>query len=198
MRFIVRIAIFAWIVSGSTAYGCSLAPSYLPDEFGGNGVALGNIAQRANKIVLGTFTKNEDTTDLAFNISKTLNSWKWFTAKNIKRVSFRDVDQHYLLSGIDNEAFPSSEKALGFVKSLDSNLSVKPNIAYGVGGPIAGIFHGTDCERFVIVYEEQEYLVFLDVSNYVIARFAINKLPVEDIKAFIKSIDETLSESQND
>ena len=176
------------------SHACTFAPKYLSQEFGSDNVVLGNFVERADKIVLGKFASTNTSKNYIFNVSKSIKPDRQFFFKRKETLSFSNVKQKYFYEGLDDHTFVSADDLLRFIEILKSNGQYLPELKYGVGGVLSGISHGSDCERFVIVFDNQQYLVFLDNKKTVIAKFAIDLETFGNIKTLLKEINSSLVE----
>lgn len=196
MRLLAVIIAFGLLTTNELSHACTIAPSYLPHEFGSNEVALGNIVKRANKIVLGKFSETDRPDKLNLHISKSFKPEKKFFFRRKQIVSFNKVQQTHFISGLDEREFTSETSLFSFIETFRPFYKTNPstNIEYGTSGVVSGIFHGTDCERFVIMHSEQPYLTFLNEKNIIMARLAINKKAFGDLKTTLEKLDNVLAE----
>lgn len=169
--------------TGTAAQACLVAPDYLAGEFGSKGVVLGNVSEEADKIIIGRFRTSTLKNTVSFKPKKKIKPQRFFSTKKEINLSYRDVpsDKIYRYDGKDDQAFKSYSELKRFITqmrpSIDSN-----NISYGAGGYIAGIHHGTDCDRFVMLNLHQYYLVYLNSENIVLASFPIKSVSKEFIR----------------
>jgi len=161
------------------AQSCSIAPSYLDNEFGADGVVLDDFTKTSKTVFIGKLSKNENGKLISVKPSLLTKTNK--SKRKVANIYFRDVEENkiYIFNGKDKTEFSSFSDFENYISEFKVtwlNNSPKPHLLnYGVGGPIAGIHHGTDCERFVLLYMMQDYLIYLDDKNYVQAMFPINK-----------------------
>ena len=194
MRLLTSIALASFLTISGVGHACTLAPDYLPQEFGSDGIVLGNIVERADKIMLGRYTKSKNTDGYVLNVSRSFKPTRRFSFNQTEDLSFNNVKQKYFYYGLDKNAFVSADTLLGLLEALRSNYEISAKTQYGVGGILSGISHGTDCERFVLVFDNQEYLVFLDNERSVIAQFAINSETFGNVNTLLKRVNLALTE----
>ena len=176
----MRSFIASWIVllslfAGNQVYACSLAPDYLDGEFGADGVSLSDISKHAHQIAFGQFIDVAGSVQF-LTIKRIKPRLSFFKKKKI-HIQFREVPvkKVYLYDGKNEKEF----KSFSELKSFTGQFRVPAlaaNIIYGAGGPIAEIAHGSDCERFVMLKPNQNYLVYLDAENTVQANFPIKSI----------------------
>jgi len=153
-KFIFKLTIGFCLYAGNQAHACSMAPSYLDDEFGSHRVSLSDVSKQAHKIVVGHYIESKNREFLQLLIRERIKSDERIFRKRKINVHFREVPTSKVY-------LPGSD-----VKGL----------IYGAGGPMAGIAHGSDCERFVMLHPDQNYLVYLDEEHVVQASFPIKSI----------------------
>ena len=175
--FIFHFVILLCLLAGNQAYACSIAPQYLDGEFGLDGVVLGNISEAADKIFIGRFRNLNLDNEVTFKPIKKIKPRRFFSTKNEISLSFRDMpnEKVHRYDEKDDQAFESFSELKRFVTQMRPSIA-SDNISYGTGGPIAGIHHGSDCERFVLAYLDQDYLIYLGPQNAVLASFPIQSV----------------------
>ena len=194
MRLLVGIITASLITMTGVYHACSIPPQYLPSEYGSDNIKLGNVVKRADKIILGKYIKINNSDDYIFNVSKSLKPDRKIFFKRKEKISFTNVKQKYLYEGVDDNPFVSTDDLFHFINSLKSNSQNYSKLQYGVGGVLSGISHGSDCERFVMMFDGQQYLTFLDAKNVAIAQFGVGSANVMNVKALLSKIDSTLNE----
>ena len=194
MRLLVGIITASLITMTGVSHACSIPPQYLPSEYGSDNIKLGNVVKRADKIILGKYIKINNSDDYIFNVSKSLKPDRKIFFKRKEKISFTNVKQKYLYEGVDDNPFVSTDDLFHFINSLKSNSQNYSKLQYGVGGVLSGISHGSDCERFVMMFDGQQYLTFLDAKNVAIAQFGVGSANVMNVKALLSKIDSTLNE----
>jgi len=165
------------LLAGQQAHACSVAPQYLNGEFGSDGVLLGNISENADKIIIGRFIESDVENSVSFLVKKRIKPRLRSLSKKKIPVRFHKVPSNrvYLYDGKRDGEFSSFSELKSFISPFRTSVS-KVNVIYGSGGPLAGIHHGSDCERFVMPLQDQNYLVYLDSKNVVQASFPIKSV----------------------
>ena len=194
MRLLAGITFAGFLTLNGVSHACTIPPEYLPSEFGSDDIELGNIVKRAKKIVLGKYIEINKSEGFTLSVSKSLKPDRKFFFKRKEKIPFTNVKQRYLHEGLDDNAFVSAENLYNFISGLKSNSQYSSNLKYGVGGILSGISHGSDCERFVMMFDGQQYLVFLDSENLAIAQFGISSENTLNLKALLTKIDSALVE----
>ena len=166
------------ILPNMQAHACFVAPEYLENEFGSDGVSLGDFSETAEKIMIGRFVKRKSG-NLNFRPSEYIKTNE--SKSHLQDIHFSNVKKShlYLYVGQDDNQYKSFPDLKEFISDFQIKWLVEPPahdlVRYGFGGPIAGIWHGTDCERLVVLYRYQDYLIYLDERNTVLASFPINR-----------------------
>ena len=175
MRFIIA----SWLILlglflGNQAFACSIAPHYLNGEFGSKGVVLRNVSSDAHKILIGRFRKAKSRNDVFFKPKKNIKPKTFFSTKKDIHLTFLEVQREkiYLYEGQEDQVFDSFFELRKFITLMRPSTDLD-SLEYGSGGPIAGVHHGTDCQRFVLAHLDQDYLIYLDSKNKVMASFPI-------------------------
>ena len=194
MRLLAGIIFAGFLTLSGISHACTTPPKYLPSEFRSDDIELGNIVKRADKIVLGKYIGINKSEGFTLSVSKSLKPDRNFFFKRKEKVLFTNVKQRYIHRGLDDNAFVSAEDLFRFISVLKSNSQYSSNLKYGVGGILSGISHGSDCERFVMMFDGQQYLVFLDSENLAIAQFGISSENTLNLKALLTKIDSALVE----
>ena len=176
-KFIFKLTIGFCLYAGNQAHACSLAPSYLDDEFGSHRVSLSDVSKQAHKIVVGHYIESKNREFLQLLIRERIKSDERIFRKRKINVHFREVptSKVYLHTGKEEQEFGSFTELENFIRQFRTGSDVK-GLIYGAGGPMAGIAHGSDCERFVMLHPDQNYLVYLDEEHVVQASFPIKSI----------------------
>lgn len=169
--------------AATAAQACFVAPDYLEGEFGSKDVLLDNVSEKADKIIIGRFRTGTIKNAVSFKPKKKIKPRRFFSMKKEVNLSFRNVSNNkiYLYEGKDNQESANFSELKNFIIQMRPSIDLD-NIAYGTGGPIAGIHHGSDCERFVLLNLDQDYLVYLNSENIVLAKFPIKSISKDFIK----------------
>ena len=173
-RFIASWIVLFCLLTGNQANACFNPPDYLDSEFGSEGIILGNISDEANKIFIGRFRIKNSEDGISFKPKKRIKPRKIFSSKKDVNLNFLNVPKNkiYLYDGKDEQEFSSFSELKNFITQMRPSINLD-NVVYGSGGPIAGIGHGTDCERFFLAYLDQDYPIYLNDKNRVLASFPI-------------------------
>ena len=175
--FIIKFSFCLCLFAGNQAYACSIAPSFLDGEFGSEGINLSDVSKQAHKILIGRFIEPDGQEPISFSVKKRIKPRLRFLSRKKIKAHFRDVPTNkvHLYHGEDERQFSSFSKLKKFTKQFRASPDTD-GVIYGASGPIAGIFHGSDCERFVMLLKDQNYLIYLDAKNTVQASFPIKSI----------------------
>lgn len=180
----LSLIIVCLIAPWSFSEACSIPQDYYPSEYDDEKLKTRNLIKDSSTILTGHFVKTKKGKPLTFRIDESIEPKKTpFIFKN-KKVEFLDVRNVYFSAGKeeDNGQFtnPSTlEALLDYYSGKPVEPMVSNYLAHYWGGPLAGIHHGSDCERFVQIYEGDEYIIFLDKNNIINARFTLPAEPNE-------------------
>lgn len=183
LSFIIVCLIAPW----SFSEACSIPQDYYPSEYDNEKIKSRNLVKDSTSIVTGHFIKTKKNKPLKFKINKSIEpSYMPFFFKN-KKVEFLDVKNVYFLTGREEDSGQFTDTST--LIALFDHYAGKPvepmvsnYLAHYWGGPLAGIYHGSDCERFVQIYEGDEYILFLNKNNIINARFTLPAEPNEVLR----------------
>ena len=175
--FIATFTVGLCLLVGNQAHACTLAPAYLDDEFGYDGIKLSDVSKQAHKIIIGQFVDSEGENSVSLIVRKKIKPQPRILKKKKIDTYFREVtvDKVHLYNGNKEQEFSSFSELKDFTRQFRA-FPDSGGLRYGAGGPIAGIGHGSDCERFVMLLQDQNYLVYLDSKNLVMASFPIKSI----------------------
>jgi hypothetical protein len=181
------------IFTGTAPHGlaCSLAPDYLPGEFGSSNVQLGDLTEASDKILIGRLLDEGHQKPPILKVSKSLKPSRKWVYKRTVPISFLDTKNFHSMDNLDDSAFTSIRDVQSYLHLFKNNSSAVDthNFARGYGGPMAGIGHGSDCERMVFSFSKQDYLTFLDKDNMVLGLLPIDQTKIGNLATLISEFD---------
>ena len=165
-------------MSWTHSEACSIPPDYYPSEYNSENSEKRNLVSDSATIITGHFLKRKKNKPLKFKIRRSIEPDKNPLFFKTRKVKLLDVKNIYFSTRkeIDDYQFTDAstlEALLDYYAGHPVEPMVSTYLVNYWGGPIAGIYHGSDCERFVQIYEGEEYILFLDDDNTINARFTL-------------------------
>ena len=194
----ISLSVLYVLASWSFAEACSISPEYYPSEYDSKNTQARSLIKDSVSIITGHFIKTKKNRPLKFKINHSIKPNKQPFFFKIKKVEFLDVKNisFYKDKKDDSNQFTdvsTLETLLDYYSAKPVEPMVSNYLANYWGGPLAGIYHGSDCERFVHIYKDDEYILFLNEDNTINARFT---LP-ENSSEILRRIETQIKKGQN-
>jgi hypothetical protein len=174
--------------SWASASACAIAPHFNDNEFGSPSVALENFATNASIIFKGRVNKVVRPGKIKFQIIELIKSPNEFSTVT---VNYNHIHSTYHFEGVDEKTIKNDAELLEFT-SLVRTVGEEKSSIKASGGVLAGIFHGSDCERKTMTYDKQDYLLFLDKRLFVMAKFPIESNNFNNLASTVTMLENSL------